>query len=91
LQRQTSPTNGETVLAPDAVGGQQDFSVRLRAEDLSERFQVFAESLEVIDLTVEGDDKSTVIRGERLVGLGREVDDRKSPVTEADASVTRLP
>ncbi|MCU0669812.1 MAG: hypothetical protein MUF70_10720 [Myxococcota bacterium] len=63
----------------------QDFRVGVAAEAVALALERLAQVLEVVDLAVERDLDRAVLVAHRLPGGVREVDDRQTPVPEADA------
>ncbi len=71
-------------LAPCLPRVDDHLGVALRPENVSERHELGDQLLEVVDLAVEDDDDGAVLVVERLLA-GREIDDRESPMAEADS------
>src|SRR6185437_8344472 len=72
---------------------EEDFGVAVGAKLLTEGAQLFAEFAVVVDLAVEREDVTTVVREHRLVTGGRCVDDREPSMAQAHApsgSINRL-
>jgi hypothetical protein len=71
--------------APLLECGQHHFGVGPAAEAMAEAFQFGAEAGVVVDLAVEDHHEAAAGREHRLVALGRQVEDRQAPESEAHA------
>jgi len=77
--------------APLDIGVERDFGVGARGEDVTERFERFAEFAEIVDFAVEGDGEVAAGGDAGLVSGGGEVDDGEPPVSEAEEAVDEEP
>ena len=72
----------DAALAVVFVEMKHDLAVAVRAERVTLARELFAQLLEVVDLTVHDHGDRFVFVEERLVCLRRQIDDRQAPMTE---------
>ena len=77
--------------APGNDGIQQDFAVGTRLEPISCGFKLGPQLAKVVDLAVVAQYIARIGRNHRLMAGRRKVNDRQSPVAEADIAVNQWP
>src|SRR5262249_15120776 len=78
---------GQTIDTPLLVGADDRFRIRARAEAVAQALKLSAETLEVVDLAVEGDPYVAARVRHRLAARFGKVDDRKAAVPQRAAPV----